>query len=64
MVVLLLTHIASLTDYSDSKVAKIVVRHKIVSIRVEGYASQQSSTPEKLMGKFFHRVETPQRSWL
>ena len=58
MVVSLLTHIASLTDYSDSKVAKIVVRHKIVSVRAEGYASQQSSTPEKLKGKFFCRVET------
>jgi len=30
------TCIASLTDYSTSKVAKIVVRHKIVSIRAEG----------------------------
>ena len=44
------THIA---NYSASKVAKIVVRHKIVSIRAEGYVSQQSSTPEKSKGEFF-----------
>ena len=44
---------ASSTDYSASKVAKIVVRHKIVSVRAEGYVSQQSSTPEKPKGKFF-----------
>jgi len=31
--------IASLTDDSDSKAAKIVVRHKIVSVRAEGYVS-------------------------
>jgi len=37
--------IASLTDYSASKVVKIAVRHKIVSVRAKGYASQQSSTP-------------------
>ena len=52
------TSIVSLTDDSASKAAKIVVRHKIVSVRAEGYASQQSSTPEKLKGKFFCRVET------
>jgi len=47
------TSIASLTDDSTSKAAKIVVRHKIVSVRGEGYVSQQSSTPEKLKGEFF-----------
>jgi len=31
--------IASLTDDSASKAAKIVVRHKMVSIRAEGYVS-------------------------
>jgi len=50
MVVLLLflalPRIASLTNYKDRKVGKIVARHKIVSVRAEGYASQQSSTPE------------------
>jgi len=45
--------IASLTNYSTSKVAKIIVRHKIVSVRAKGYVSQQSSTPEKPKGKFF-----------
>jgi len=33
------TSIASLTDDSISRVAKIVVRHKMVSIRAEGYVS-------------------------
>jgi len=47
------TSIASLTDDSASKAAKIVVRHKIVSIRAEGYVSQQSPTPEKPDGEFF-----------
>jgi len=47
------TRIASLTDYNASKVANIVVRHKIVSVRAEGYVSQQSSTPEKPKGMFF-----------
>jgi len=47
------TSISSLTDNSASKAAKIVVRHKIVSVRAEGYVSQQSSTPEKLKGEFF-----------
>ena len=47
------THIASLTNYSTSKVANIVVRHKIVSISAEGYVFQQSSTPEKPKGNFF-----------
>ena len=47
------TRIASLTDYSTSKVARIVVRHKVVFVRAEGYVSQQSSTPEKPKGKFF-----------
>jgi len=47
------TIIASLTDDSASKAAKIVVRHKIVSIRAEGCVSQQSSTPEKSKGEFF-----------
>jgi len=43
------------TDYSASKVAKIIVRHEIVSVRAKGYmyVSQQSSTPEKPKGKFF-----------
>ena len=31
--------IASLTDDSTSKAAKIVVRHKMVSVRAEGYVS-------------------------
>jgi len=35
-----------LTDDSTSKAAKIIVRHKIVSVRPEGYVSQHSSTPE------------------
>ena len=47
------TRIASLTNYSASKVAKIVLRHKIVSVRAEGYVSQQLSTPEKPKGKLF-----------
>jgi len=47
------TSIASLTDDSTSKAAKIVARHKIVSVRAEGYVSQQSSTPEKPKGEFF-----------
>ena len=34
------THSASLTLYGTSKVAKIVVRHKIVSVRAKGYVSQ------------------------
>ena len=46
------TRIASLTDYSASKVAKIVLRHKTVFARAKGYVSQQSSTPEKPKGKF------------
>ena len=49
---LALAHIASLTNYSDRKVAKIVVRHKIMSVRAEGYVSQQLSTPENPKGKF------------
>ena len=44
------TRIASLANYSSSKVAKIVVRHKIVSVWAEG--SQQSSVPEKPKAKF------------
>ena len=52
-VVLARTSTASLTDDSASKVAKIVVKHKIGSVRAEGYVSQQSSTPEKPKGKFF-----------
>ena len=56
------TSIASLTENSTSKAAKIVVRHKIVSVRAEWYVSQQSSTPEKPKGKFFQWVEMPQRS--
>ena len=39
------TSIASMTNDSASKAAKIV-RHKIVSIRAEGYVFQQSSTPD------------------
>ena len=60
------TRIASLTDYSASKVAKTVLRHKIVSKRAEGYVSQQSSTPEKPKGKFFPGVERPRGlfTWL
>jgi len=52
---LFLAHIsiASLTDDSANKAAKIIVRHKIVSVRDEGYVSQQSSTPEKPKGEFF-----------
>ena len=42
--------------------AKIIVRHEIVSVRAKGYVSQQSSTQEKLKRKFFPLVETPQRS--
>jgi len=53
------THIASLTDYGASKVAKIVVSHKIVSVRAEGYVSQQTSKPEKLKGKFFCEWKCP-----
>ena len=49
-------NIASLTDDSTSKAAKIVVRHKIVSVRAEGYVSQQSSTPES-------RRESSFRKW-
>jgi len=33
------TSIASLTDDSTSKAAKIIVGHKIVSVRAEGYVS-------------------------
>ena len=33
------TSIASLTNDSTSKAAKIAVRHKIVSVRAEGYVS-------------------------
>jgi len=47
------TSIASLTDDSASKAAKIVLRHKIVSVRAERYVSKQSSTPEKPKGEFF-----------
>jgi len=47
------TSISSLTDDSASKVAKIIVRHKIVFVRAEGYVSQWSSTPEKPKGEFF-----------
>jgi len=53
------TSIASLTDDSTSKVAKIVVR---VSVRSEGYVSQRSSTPEKPKGEFFSCVKMHQRS--
>ena len=56
MVVLARTSTASLTDDSASKVAKIVVKHKIVSVRAEGYVSQPSSTPEKLKGKFYKYI--------
>ena len=46
--------ITSLTDYSASKVAKIIVRCKIVSVRAERCVSQPSSTPEKpIEGKSF-----------
>ena len=31
--------IASLTDYSTSKVAKLIVRHKIVSVKAQGCIS-------------------------
>jgi len=52
---LLLAHtsIASLTNDSTNKAAKVVVRHKIVFVRAEGYVSQQASTPEKPKGKVF-----------
>jgi len=42
-----------LINDSASKAAKIVVRHKIVSVRAKGYVSLQSSTPEKPKGEFF-----------
>jgi len=48
------TSIVSLTDDSASKVAEIIVRHKIVSVRAEGYVSQQSSTPESQRESIFH----------
>jgi len=52
--------IASLTDYSTSKVAKIIIRHKIiVSVKAEEYVSQQSSTPEKPKAKFFRKWKCP-----
>jgi len=51
-----------LTDDSASKAAKIIARHRIVSVRAEGYVSQQSSTPEKLKGEFFLQMEMPQKS--
>jgi len=41
------TSTALLTDDSASKAAKIVLRHKIVSVRAERHVSQQLSTPEK-----------------
>jgi len=47
------TSIASLTDDRSSKAAKIVVRHKIVSVRANGDVSQHSSIPEKPKGEFF-----------
>jgi len=47
------TSIASLTNDSTNKVAKVVVRHKIVFVRAEGYVSRQASTPEKPKGKVF-----------
>ena len=60
------TRIASLTDYSASKVAKIVVRHKIVSVSVEGYVSQKSSTPEKPKESSFRDWKHPRGllTWL
>ena len=60
------TCIASLTDYSNRKVAKIVVRHTIVSVRAKGYVSQQSSPPEKTKGKLFHEWKCPRGllAWL
>ena len=48
------TRIASLTNYSSSKMAKIVVGHKIVSVRAEGYVSQQSSTQKTWRESPFH----------
>jgi len=53
------TSIALLTYDSASKAAKIVVRHKIVSIRAEGYVSQQSSTPESRRESSFHEWKRP-----
>ena len=53
------TSIASLTDDSASKAAKIVVRHKIISVRAEGYVSQQSSTPESWRESSFHEWKRP-----
>ena len=70
MVVLLLllarTSIASLTDDSASKVAKIVVRHKIVSLRAEGYVSQRSSTQVKSRSESSYHENAPEVSspWL
>jgi len=46
------THIASLSDYRDSKVAEIIVRHKTVSVRAEG-CSPAVINPRKAEGKVF-----------
>jgi len=60
------TCIASLTDYSNRKVAKIIVRCTRVPVRAKGYVSQQSSPPEKMKGKFFHEWKCPRGllAWL
>ena len=61
------TRIASLTNYSASKVAKIVVRHKIASVKGRGYVSQQSSTPENSRRQSsFHEWKRPRGllTWL
>ena len=46
-------HIASLTDYSTSKVAKIVVTHKILSVRAEGYKFPNSHQLQKSQRESF-----------
>jgi len=51
------TRIASLTNYSASKVATIVVRHKIVSVRAKGYVSQQSWTQKIRRESSFHPTQ-------
>ena len=58
------TSIASLTDDSASKAAKIVVRPKIVSVRAEGHVSQQSSTPEGRVFSVSGNVPEVSSLWL
>ena len=59
------THIASLTDYSASNVAKIIVRHKIASIRTEGICFPAVINSRKANGKgFFREWKHPEVSLL